>query len=168
MDDSERFAYLVGNDRSIGPPKPENLFSPFASFKEMHQANKALLDDTTFDTRSDRESTHPSSSQIEPSTSATPGTTDPIPEIVDIRTEIEDVQRIIAKLEEERTQRRFQEENGMDMPGEMSNKDPMKAAEIRTLIRRLARLSERHRELKSKNAALSRQGDNETRVPAAV
>ena len=188
LDESERFAYL-GNDRTTGHPKPEDTFSPFAPFKEIHQATKALIDDTTFDTRSDHESTHPNSHEANPaSTCAMPENTDPIPEIVDIRAEIEDIQRIIGKLEEERAQQRLQEET-MASSGTKStgyDKDPMKAEEIRMLIRRLARLSQRHRELKSKNASsakpdlavnvssvnqvidLSRLADTETRVPPAM
>jgi hypothetical protein len=188
LDDSERFAYLVGHYHTRGPQKPDSTLSPFAPFKEMHRATKALIDDSTFDSRSDRESTHPSSNQTNNvSGSAIPGETSEIPEVVDIRAEIEDIQRIILKLEQERAQRRLQEESMISNGTDANNagyKDPKKAEEIRILIQRLARLSQRHRELKSKNATrsdipvnmssghavidLSRYSETETRVPAAL
>ncbi len=166
MDDSERFAYLVPEDPMKLPPRPEVMFSPLAPFTHLHRDNKALLDEATIDTRNIDESEQIAkprqTSGESTSTSGIMSTRLPragdIPEVLDIRTEIEEIQQSIAKLEKDRAERqRLQDasptkstvpEGNFNGKG---NKDPERAEEIKTLIQRLARLSERHKELKAKH-----------------
>jgi len=163
MDNSERFAYLTADQQSKPNRRQEVVFSPLVSFKQLHQANKtALFDDSTVDTNelgtlSESEAYVESflNKTAEPSMDLPP-TNRKIEQLgeIDIRAEIEDIQRIVAKFEKERAERRkYDEEHGptQSTDGKMANKkDPRRAEEIRRLVQRLERLSARYKELKAR------------------
>lgn len=186
-DDSERFAYLGSKQQTQIQPISESsapvTFSPLASFRELHQANrKALFDDDTVYNGSKITATQ-SPSHTPAVTTAPEASTAPErrvivvdaetvkttksagTEIVDIRSEIQDIQRIIARFEEERAARPKPGVSTGLKPEDAGNpthstevatpkkKDPKRNAEIRELISRLERLSIRHEELRARQIA---------------
>lgn len=158
-EEAERFAYLTAqqqpNARSVpGSAVPDVAFSPLASFKELHQANKkAMFDDSSSNAvRRQPENVERQEDKAKDHETVKSTATD----IVDIRGEIEDIQRIIARLGKERVEQRKQDESSPTKSTEIApKKDPKRVEEIRALISRLERLSIRHEELKAKQIANS-------------
>lgn len=160
-DDSDRFAYLT-TDFSR---HDNGGVSPIMPFKELHKASKTLL----FAEQGIIPAGHQSSraqteayvesflnGAPEPNVLVSPHINANKTEI-DIRTEIEDIQKIIAKFEKELAERRQQkEEKGPTQSTEQggeTKKDPKRAEELLTLIKRLERLSHRHQELKARKGS---------------